>query len=149
VPSASTDNGPRVVHESHLLTKYYYSLLYYGGFLPSNSEVHTGLSIEEQLRCSFRLKLGIMYPPHVRDNSEGPLVHNVGRGMIKICKAASIFIEYSELTNKHHGAEPFLTSRQSRSYSRTSQNFMEPECSSPCSQEPSIDSYPEPDEFNP
>jgi hypothetical protein len=36
-----------------------------------------------------------------------------------------------------YGAEPFLRSRQLYSYSRTSQYFMEPEGSLPCSQEPS------------
>jgi hypothetical protein len=30
------------------------------------------------------------------------------------------------ITNKLHGAEPFLRSRQSLSYSRISQHFMEP-----------------------
>jgi hypothetical protein len=44
-----------------------------------------------------------------------------------------------------HGAEPFLRSR----YSRTSQHFMEPEGSLPCSQEPSTGPYPEPDQSNP
>jgi hypothetical protein len=41
-----------------------------------------------------------------------------------------------------HGAEPFLRSRQLCSYSRSSQHFMEPECSSPCSKEPSTGPYP-------
>jgi hypothetical protein len=36
-----------------------------------------------------------------------------------------------------HGAEPFLRSCQLWSYSRTSQHFMEPEVSLPCSQKPS------------
>jgi hypothetical protein len=37
-----------------------------------------------------------------------------------------------------YGAEPFLRSRQLCSPSRTSQHFMEPEGSIPCSQEPSM-----------
>jgi hypothetical protein len=48
-----------------------------------------------------------------------------------------------------YGAEPFLRSRQLCSPSSTSQHFMEPEGSTPCSQEPSTDPYPEPYQSNP
>jgi hypothetical protein len=48
-----------------------------------------------------------------------------------------------------HGAESFLGSRQLCSYSRTSQDFMEPERSLPCSQEPSTGPHSEPDQSNP
>jgi hypothetical protein len=48
-----------------------------------------------------------------------------------------------------HGAEPFLRSCQLCSYSRPSQNFMEPEGSIPCSQEPCIGPYSEPDQSSP
>jgi hypothetical protein len=50
----------------------------------------------------------------------------------------SLFISF------HHRAEPFLGNRRLCSYSRTSQHFMEPEGSSPCSQELSTALYPEP-----
>jgi hypothetical protein len=45
--------------------------------------------------------------------------------------------------NQLHGAEPFLRNRQLCSYSRTSQQFMEPEGSIQCSQESFIFPYPE------
>jgi hypothetical protein len=51
----------------------------------------------------------------------------------------NLFTLYAWLT---HGAEPFLTSRQLCSYSRTFQHFMEPEGSVPCSQEPSTGPCP-------
>jgi hypothetical protein len=47
-----------------------------------------------------------------------------------------------------HGAEPFLRSHQLSSCSRISQHFMEPEGLLPCSQGPSADPYPEPDQSN-
>jgi hypothetical protein len=48
-----------------------------------------------------------------------------------------------------HGAEPFLRSRQLCIHSRTSQHFMVPEGSIPCSQEPSTGPYSEPYQSNP
>jgi hypothetical protein len=50
-------------------------------------------------------------------------------------------------TSLTHGAEPFLRSRQLCSHSRTSQDFMEPQGSLPCSQEPFIGPFPEPDQL--
>jgi hypothetical protein len=52
------------------------------------------------------------------------------------------------LTNLLHGAEPFLRNRHLCSYSRTSQHFMDPEDSLPCSQVPSTLPYPDPDWFS-
>jgi hypothetical protein len=48
-----------------------------------------------------------------------------------------------------HGAEPLSRSLKLCSQSISSRHFMKPECSSPCSQEPSIGPYPEPDQTNP
>jgi hypothetical protein len=56
---------------------------------------------------------------------------------------------YSTLTNWLHGAESFLRSRQSLSYSVTSLHFLEPEGSLQCSQEPARNIYPKPNESRP
>jgi hypothetical protein len=56
---------------------------------------------------------------------------------------------YSLTHSLTHGAVPFLRSCQLCNYSRTSQDFMEPEGSLPCSQEPSTGPYSEPDQPNP
>jgi hypothetical protein len=48
-----------------------------------------------------------------------------------------------------HVDEPFLRSRQLLSYSRISQYFTKPEGSLPCSQDPILGLYPEPDECSP
>jgi hypothetical protein len=48
-----------------------------------------------------------------------------------------------------YGTEPFVRRCQLCSHSGTSQHFKEPEGSSPCSQEPSTGSYPEPDRSSP
>jgi hypothetical protein len=48
------------------------------------------------------------------------------------------------LSSLTHGVEPFLRSRQLCSYSRTSQHFMAPQSSLPCSQEPSTSPYTKP-----
>jgi hypothetical protein len=53
------------------------------------------------------------------------------------------------IAKKRYVAQPFLSSRQLCSYSRTSQNVMEPKGSLSCSQQPSTSPSPEPDQFIP
>jgi hypothetical protein len=48
---------------------------------------------------------------------------------------------YQKLTTYLQGAEIFLKSLQSLIYSKTSEHFMEPEGSLPCSQKPSTGHY--------
>jgi hypothetical protein len=69
-----------------------------------------------------------------------------------VCKGSPFLFVFCGVFISHslaHGAEPFLRSRQLCSHSRTSQHFMEPEDSLPCSQEPSTGLYREPDQSNP
>jgi hypothetical protein len=56
---------------------------------------------------------------------------------------------FEQGSDRLHGAESFLRSRQSLSYSRISQRFMETEGSLPCSQDRSTVPYPEPDQSSP
>jgi hypothetical protein len=55
----------------------------------------------------------------------------------------------TQRTNKLHGAEPFLRRRHFCSYLRTSQQFMKPDSSLRCSQEPSTGPYHEPNRSSP
>jgi hypothetical protein len=64
-------------------------------------------------------------------------------------KHSAIGISVKMLHLLTHGAELFLRSRQLCSHSRTSQHFMEPEVSIPCSKGPSTCSHPEPYQSNP
>jgi hypothetical protein len=56
---------------------------------------------------------------------------------------------FTKLQAHSHGTEPVLRGRQLCSYSGTSQHFMEPKGSLPCSQKPAIGPFPESDQSNP
>jgi hypothetical protein len=71
-------------------------------------------------------------------------MEEIQRGRKEVVMGLEVFQHhrYLRIDSFIHGAEPFLRSRQLCNYSRTSQNFIEPEDSLPCSQEPSNGPYP-------
>jgi hypothetical protein len=69
--------------------------------------------------------------------------HQVSAFSTFTCIGLLVFLQslHIGIANQLHGAGPFLRSRQLCCSSRTSQHFMEPEVSIPCSQEPSTCPY--------
>jgi hypothetical protein len=108
------------------------------------------MSVESMMECRLAGEtevLGENLPQRHFCPSQNPRAHpglNPGRRGGKpatnsLSYGAALSLRTYLLT---YGAEPFLRSRQLCSHSRISQQFMEPEGSSPCSQEPFTGPYP-------
>jgi hypothetical protein len=75
----------------------------------------------------------------------------ITQGKYSRLKILVAYVQWKRITDltylTTHGAEPFLRSRQLCRLS--TQHFMEPKDSMPCSQEPSSSPYPEPYQSSP
>ena len=109
-----------------------------------------GISTEFVQRGNKRRKL----------EKRAPRTFPVGRSLAEISRNLKLWSPwvlsnsdqgelYLYLTYLLHGAESFLRSQQVLSYSRNFPHFIEPEGSSPHSQQLAICSYPEPDRSSP
>jgi hypothetical protein len=89
-----------------------------------------------------RPDLELMQPPIQRATGvSSPCLNRPGHETDNSLPSSTEILTYLHT----YGAEPFLRNRQLCSHSRNSEHFMEPEGSSPCSQEPSTGPYSEPD----